>query len=641
MIRAPRHGDQTPPVDDAPTKLRQHIRQCRRVSSALEQLLSYTRTRSESALEAALETWSAVIHAPGFQGNFTTFVWNHFGIQIPEFIDTHDAPILRLLSLQMNLQQPSGVHQLASAREHSHKLFLNDDWSKGGKFHALEIKPPPKPEIAMMDLQEPGTVTRLRHAKNGPFWVFCERLPPPAVRALRCNGIRYTVIGRNGNQLRLSKPIPGPTACVKVVFLSPTSDTSLINHLTLQFWEQYWQGTDEPDLHAITEALGIIPSIPAFAEYCTPTEVQEAIAQSKPARARGPDNWSNEDLKLCLLCWWNNYVRFLTQLWNKVHGQQAYWSLPLLSYPKKRLFKVLMILGLLQYYLRCTVFGPESSHVSFCVTHMRFCHLQEKAIDSKLPLWLASHIQLHLEHSLWFGLECNVASVDLKKAFNLISRKILAQTGSRFGVPPRVVDLHQSFLQTLTRSFRVAQQISPGMKSDRRVPEGCGFSVCAMLQQNWIMSAKLELDSTFNPNAQFYNYVDNWLFMSHARTSLLHSLGLVHDFAPKGCFRISSGKTWVSSTSLQARKDFQSVKFAGVSVSVPIHKVEIGLLLRFNKKACTGPVSHRWEAARQTRTSSASQELRPVYPTCPFVLQYAPGNFPIGFSSQEKQGQWP
>ena len=26
-------------------------------------------------------------------------------------------------------------------------------------------------------------------------------------------------------------------------------------------------------------------------------EVAEAIAQSKPARARGPDNWSNEDSK--------------------------------------------------------------------------------------------------------------------------------------------------------------------------------------------------------------------------------------------------------------------------------------------------------------------------------------------------------
>ena len=162
VVRAPRHGEPVPLVDDAPTKLRQHIRQCRRVASAMEQLLSYTRTRSESALEAALKTWYAVTHAPGFKGGFATFVWDQFGIQIPEFISAHDVAILRLLSIQMSQQQqPRWVQQLARAREHSHKLFLNDDWAKEGKFHALEIKPPPKPEIAMMDIPEPGTITRL------------------------------------------------------------------------------------------------------------------------------------------------------------------------------------------------------------------------------------------------------------------------------------------------------------------------------------------------------------------------------------------------------------------------------------------------------------------------------------------------
>ena len=106
---------------------------------------------------------------------------------------------------------------------------------------------------------------------------------------------------------------------------------------------------------------------------------------------------------------------------------------------------------------------------------------------------------MQLEYSLWFGPECNVASVDLKKAFNLISRVILCHTGTLSGVPSRVVHLHQAFL----RSFRVAQQIFPGMGSDRGVPEGCLFSVCAVLQLNWIMSAKLEADLSFNPNAQF------------------------------------------------------------------------------------------------------------------------------------------
>ena len=144
------------------------------------------------------------------------------------------------------------------------------------------------------------------------------------------------------------------------------------------------------------------------------------------------------------------------------------------------------------------------------------------------------------------------------------------------GVPPRIVDLHQSFLRGLTRCFRVAQQVSPSMNSSRGVPEGCGFSVCAMLQLNWIMSAKLDLDSSFCTDTQFYNYVDNWLFMSQVRSSLLQTLQSVHDFAPKACFRISPGKTWISSTNPKARNEFRGIVLAGSKFMFLCTKLKLG-----------------------------------------------------------------
>ena len=597
VVRTPRHGEHVPQVDDAPTKLRQHIRQCRRLSSALEQLISYTRTQSESALQAALETWQAVLHAAGFEKGFKTFAWEMFGIQIPEALQTQDVQVVRLVLKQMQLQQPKWMYQLANCREHSHRLFLNDDWSKGGRVHAMEIKPPPKPEVAMMDVQEQGIITRLRHSKNGPFWVACEGSPPPTIRAVLCNGIRYGVIGVDECKLQLTKPVPGPSARLNVVFLSPTSDISVINNLTLKFWEQYWCGADQPDLEEIDHVLQMIPPVPCFSEYCTPNELQEAIAQSKPARARGPDNWSNEDLKAMPPV----LVKQLCEVFNAAL-EQGSWPASLLEstvalVPKED------VVHSLDDTRPVTVLSAVYRIWSRIVTR-KFLHNAHAFLPGSIQgnrqqassVWLATHIQLQLEYSLWFGLECNVASVDLKKAFNLISRAILAHTGNRFGIPTRVVQLHQTFLSALTRSFRVVQQISPGMGSERGVPEGCGFSVCAMLQLNWIMSAKFERDSAVNVNAQFYNYVDNWLFMSHTRASILHSLGVVHDFAPKGCFRVSSGKTWASSTSPQVRQAFRSTTFSGSHIQVPVHKVEIGLLLRFNKKACTGPVSQRWEA---------------------------------------------
>ena len=48
------------------------------------------------------------------------------------------------------------------------------------------------------------------------------------------------------------------------------------------------------------------------------------------------------------------------------------------------------------------------------------------------------------------------------------------------------------------------------------------------------MSAKLDMDSSFHPNAQCFNYVDNWLFLSHLQSSVVRSIKVVHDLAPKG-----------------------------------------------------------------------------------------------------------
>ena len=58
---------------------------------------------------------------------------------------------------------------------------------------------------------------------------------------------------------------------------------------------------------------------------------------------------------------------------------------------------------------------------------------------------------------------------------------------------------------------------------------------------------------------------------------------------------LCSGKTWASGTSNAARQQFRGLTIHEHSILVPLHKVEIGLLLRFNRKPCTSPVVGRWE----------------------------------------------
>ena len=363
-----------------------------------------------------METWHAVLHAPGFPGGFIKFASDELGIVIPHWIFVEDIALVKLVADHLKHLQSQWEYQLAKARAHSHRLFLNDDWNRGGRVHASEIKPPPKPEISMLDLQEFGQVARLRHSKTGPFWVVAQTMPAENARSILCNGDKYPILHREGYRIQLERPIPGPQARVPVVFLTPTSDVAQINQLTLQFWEQYWQGPDEPDISDIQEILRTIPSIPMFNEICSVEEIQEAISCAKPARARGPNNWSNEDLKNMP----GALVSQLTDLFN-LFLQQKDWPKCLLEATVALLPKEKVVQGL-DETRPITVLSAVYRIWSRVVTR-KFLQNSHVFLPSSIQgnrqrassMWLASHVQLQLENGLWFGLECNVASVDLKK----------------------------------------------------------------------------------------------------------------------------------------------------------------------------------------------------------------------------------
>ena len=97
-----------------------------------------------------------------------------------------------------------------------------------------------------------------------------------------------------------------------------------------------------------------------------------------------------------------------------------------------------------------------------------------------------------------------------------------------------------------------------------------------------------------------------------------------------------------ASTDPLASKDFKSVSFSGTPVQVPLHKVEIGLLMRFNKKACTGPVSQHWEAGLDrvdrllTKRWSVQRKISTIQPVVFPVLIAACQSVHISLSTFER-----
>ena len=597
MVRHPRNGEYKSTVDDAPLKFRQHIKQLRRVQTVVLQLRSFIKTQFESAKGAALETWCAILAANGYPETFTQFALEQWGIAIPGFLEPQHLPIVELLFENMKVHQTSWEYQIAKLRQHKYKASMESDWNKGGRAHALEVKPPPKQEISMLEIPYQMRITRLRHHKTGPFWITCHETVPPGVQFVLQGETKFHILECKEKNLRLDKPLPGPRADCDVLLLAPTTDLVQVTALTMDFWRKFWFSRDEPDLDEVCRLLTTIPPVPCFEEEITEREVVEAIGKSKSSRARGPDNWSNEDLKNLD----SELIRQLVALFNgfQLSGE---WPPELLDATVALLPKEYAVTSLDQtrpVTILSVLYRLWSKIITTKFLRQVLRHLPDSIHGNKpqsSSVWLATYIQLQVEFALGHNQQCNVASLDLKKAFNLLSRAVLRNTCPHFGVPDSVTALHQSFLGGLRRHFRIMNNVTQPIESTTGVPEGCGFSVCCVMQLNWIVTARLQEESRLCEKAQYFSYVDNWLFMSACHHKIRNSLAVTEAFASQAGYVISPGKTWVSSTSKKVRQSFGSFQVAGTRVSTPVHKVEVGLLLRFNLSPCIQPVLDRWEA---------------------------------------------
>ena len=85
--------------------------------------------------------------------------------------------------------------------------------------------------------------------------------------------------------------------------------------------------------------------------------------------------------------------------------------------------------------------------------------------------WLSTHLQLQVEKGLCDGNAFHILSLDLTKAYKLLSRSLLRRTAVAFGIPPEVSAAYHNFLGGL----RVLSGTSDPVYSTVGVPEGCAL----------------------------------------------------------------------------------------------------------------------------------------------------------------------
>ena len=69
--------------------------------------------------------------------------------------------------------------------------------------------------------------------------------------------------------------------------------------------------------------------------------------------------------------------------------------------------------------------------------------------------WVAAYIQTQVELALVGGTEFSAVSLDLTKAYNLLSRPFLKELAPAFEIPSKGSQAYFAFLDNVSRSFRV------------------------------------------------------------------------------------------------------------------------------------------------------------------------------------------
>ena len=410
------------------------------------------------------------------------------------------------------------------------------------------------------------------------------------------HGCKRAVLDREGERIRLDGPLKANSAEVTILALVPTGDPTQLQCMTQQYWAKFWEATPEVDLDQIQLILQDIPLVPPFNSEITVEEVTWALNKLDSRRARGPDQWSNFELRSLP----EDCVIALTAIFNAI-TQFNQWPEALLSATVTMLSKMEAAFELAHtrpITVLSTIYRLWAKIVSRKFINNCLPWLPQ-GVQGNRPKassrWVATMVQTLAEHALITNTPFHFASLDLTKAYNLLQRDVLRLTNARFGTPKPIWEAYSTFLSKVTRHFKIHGSVSPGMTSKAGCPEGDALAVYQMAQLNWLTLAQVERTQTLEKEMTMISYVDNWIYFSYLNNVLRSTLETVYDFQKVAGFSLSPQKTWLASTSTLARGVMKEWTFQNTSPPVCYSKVELGMLLRFSRSAATAEVAKRWD----------------------------------------------
>lgn len=121
-----------------------------------------------------------------------------------------------------------------------------------------------------------------------------------------------------------------------------------------------------------------------------------------------------------------------------------------------------------------------------------------KAVARIIPESIKGGLPQRQAKTIWYSLSLQVdfsqangqalhgVILDIRKAFNALPRFPLWDALLKLGFPPSLLHAWVSFVSQQTRQFKVRSSVGAPIASNCGYPEGCGWSVFAMVLMDWL-----------------------------------------------------------------------------------------------------------------------------------------------------------
>ena len=389
-----------------------------------------------------------------------------------------------------------------------------------------------------------------------------------------------------------------------------STDHDILQEFT-KVWTPRWQKASHVLDSQWEQIMGFttraFSPIPWQCDVWTPQKVQSTLKQKKASAATGPDGVSRHDLMSLP----ETGYQALSDMFTAIESQQA-WPLQLTRGFVNSLFKNKGS-GNVDSYRPVTVYPLPyrlwSSMRAKEAMQSLVPHLPRSVVGG-VPNRQAKEVWIELaeviESAITHNQPIQGLVVDICRAFNCLPRLPLWHLLRTLQFPEHLLCTWAHFVSVQTRMFRVRRSTGEPIGSNVGYPEGCAFSVFAMLLIDMMLDRWLHYAT--HGNHCLYAYVDDWHVtfpppMDHGE--VWHSLST---FASALDLQVDEDKSYLWASHPTSRKEMRQ----GSDLAVVLSAKNLGAHHNFCRRPGNAHLIARLQAMPQlwTRLSVCQSPIR-------------------------------